>query len=261
MAGLFNPRNFVEEFERPAHPPKCESGEIKADIIDAGYFSIPITLIEAIPAFHLTPSDVTYLLFLLSRFNLNRGEFCMSDYEVGYILHINPKTVQRARRKLKGGGWLEAREGGIIQGEFGPEYRRTKYLELICPGFNKGAPTPPYLPLQRSTFAFLLNGLAKGRIKQRHIVAYIAICYFEWRARRDWGTRCSEFSIAKSALRGLFGKQDTPELVLELSQVLLPDGEPFYGVTDNHQSFRIAGLRDCPAAEKRLEQRGQKTLH
>jgi hypothetical protein len=124
-----------------------------------------------------------------------------------------------------------------------------------------GAVSPPYLPLQRSTFAFLLNALAEERIKHRHIVAYIAICYFEWRARRNWGTRCSEFCIAKSALRGVFGMRDTPELVIGLSQVLLPDGEPLYGVTDNHQSFRITAFRDCPAAEKRLEQRGQRTLH
>ena len=91
-------------------------------------------------------------------------------------MDINPKTVQRARRKLKAEGWLQAQQGGIIHGEVGPEYRRTRYMGLSCPGFNNSAADPPYLTIQRSIFAFLLNALAGGSIKHGHIAAYIAIC-------------------------------------------------------------------------------------
>jgi hypothetical protein len=254
----------VATFERPSYPPS-KSGEVK--VFPRGYFLIPITLIEAggLPALQPTPAEVVFFLLIINRFNLNQSkEFFFPDYAAGRTLNICCKTIQRSRNKLKDAGWLKTVDGRLTPGE--SPNQSTRYLELNCPGLNNGKLTHPYiehLEMKRSTFEFMLKALRDERIKHRHIVAYLAVCYYEWQQSQenyhDY-VEDEDFSVPKDTLRGFFGMQDAPKLIQELSQVLLPDGEALYRCIDKHHSLTIGGLRNCPA-ETFEEQDGQKTVH
>jgi hypothetical protein len=225
-----------------------EPGEPAAQYIETGHTPVSMSLIKGIQAYQFepgrrhTPSGIVLLLLIASRFKYFRWKpFNMGDHEIAQLLGVSTKTVQRDRAKLVALGWLKAEPGRIIQVD-PQEYRRTRYLGLNCPGFAaNGKPAAPWFALERRTFAFLLRAVVSGTIEHRHVVAYLAVRYFM--QQRGGG---GAFTASKHELRGLFGMPGIPEMVRELSMLLLPDGEPLYRCKVGHRDLQITDLRDYP---------------
>jgi hypothetical protein len=203
-------------------------------------------------------------------FSYYKKGFTISDKVIATTLNMSAKTVQRSRKELALMG-LMVREGGITPD--GPKYGRIHYLEIEFPGFSNGKAESTYFTIERSTFAFLLGALRNESIKPRHIMAYLTVRYFEWCARRDRGdwkkereaipdTHHTDFTINKGVSRALFGMEDTPRLIKELSQIPAADGGQLFRVIDKHQGLRILGLRDAPQTESpKPGPGGQNTVH
>jgi hypothetical protein len=194
-------------------------------------------------------SDVVCLLFIISRINYNKGSFPLSDPDMGRILSMSTTTVQRAKKKWA--GWLTIRERRTIRGESGPKDSGeiTEYLGLSCPGLDskgQAIAKSSYLDMWRSTFVFLLKALQNKSIKHRHIVAFIGLLYLEWKDRGDRRKERPDFTVDKEKLRALFGMDNAPKLIMDLSQIPAKDGEPLFRVTDKYRKLEIAGLRKCP---------------
>lgn len=226
---------------QPKRPPKYNPDK-NGGIIEIGFFPIPIVLITVMQALFtvstpfLTPLDVSYLLLLISRFNyVGWNKFSISDECISRILNASQRSIRRARKKFEVAGWLKT-----IQGRSG---RGTQYLELNCPGFTEGKPTPPYLRVERNIFALLLGALKDGTIKPRHIMAYLSILYFEYQNREDRRKAQKGFTISKSEFQALFKMDNTTKLVMELSQITLTNGEPIFKAEDNYQNLKFTALK------------------
>lgn len=261
--GVFNPTNSDESPERPSRKRRVKR-EVNndRDYIKVGFFPITIDLIETIQTIRATHSKkpstsyIVYLLLLISRFNFSIGKaFCLSDSKIGQLLNMSSRNVQRARKEWA--GWLTVRERKIIQGESEKDSgKTTEYLKLECPGLDsesKARAGFSYLGMQRSTFETFL--LRNKKATSRHIIAFIALRYLEWRGREKRAKPRTGFVIRKDELQtlsqALSGIDNAPKLIMELSRILATDGKPLFGATDKYHKLEIAGLRDIPGPPTR----------
>jgi hypothetical protein len=234
-----------EALVSPPYRPPGESGEL-----ETGWFPVSMALIAGIQACsftrdrRFTPADIAVLPLLVSRFNYpSWGPFSLGDHEIARLLGVSTKTVQRGRDKLVGLGWLKAEPGKIIRVD-PPEYRRTRYLELNCPGFDNGKPGVPWFRQERRTFAFLLRAVVNADIdiNHSHVPAYLAVRYFMQQRGRE-----GKFTASKGELVDLFGMKGMPELVGGIPVLLpLPDGGPLYRCEFGYRNLKITDLRDYP---------------
>ena len=150
----------------------------------------------------LTVAEKLYYILVLSELNL-RGEFYRADLEMAIMLGLSEDKIRRARRKLQGLGWLEAKPGF----KSGGKPVATVYISANWTETPKRGEGEFFATIHRYALETMLRNIRVKKFSHADVLTYIYLCYYQYKNRgKDHG----KFFITKERLKEL---TDVPKAV------------------------------------------------